>query len=76
MSTAGRKLTDLELDMRVRERLLASGAIKPEEIEAYTAALPDLEAQAETMPFDQPALGAGSGGHRAEISTSIDEGLE
>jgi len=79
--TDKRKLTDLELDQRVRERLLASGAIKPEEIEAYQAGLPDLESQAETVPYDQPALG-GASRHAGVVELPADdddddnEGLE
>ena len=85
MTTAEqRRLTDLELDQRVRDRLVASGVIKPEEIEAYLAGLPDLEAQAETLGYDQPAVGGPGGGHRADSlddeddddDDDDDEGLE
>lgn len=56
------------LDLRVRERLLASGALDPKAIERYLAELPDLEGHVENVPFEQPALGRfgqhsdGSGG--------------
>jgi hypothetical protein len=43
-------------DLRVRERLLASGALDPKAVERYLAELPDLEGHAEEIPFDQPAL--------------------
>lgn len=79
MTTDKRKLSDLELDQRVRERLLASGAIKAEDIEAYHASLPDLDAQAETVPYDQPAVGASRGGGMIEHHDDDDddsEGLE
>jgi hypothetical protein len=70
------KLTDVELDRRVRERLLASGALDPVTIESYLANLPNLEAEAESIPFDQPALGAGSHVSRAEAAHDDDEGSE
>jgi hypothetical protein len=44
-------------DLRVRERLLASGALDPKVVERYLADLPDLEAHAEKMPYEQPAVG-------------------
>lgn len=48
-------------DLRVRDRMLASGALDPKNLERHLAELPDLEANAETLPFDQPAVGrAGS----------------
>jgi hypothetical protein len=47
-------------DLRVRERLLASGTLDPKVIERYLAELPDLEGVAEALPFDQPALGGRS----------------
>jgi hypothetical protein len=43
-------------DLRVRERLLASGALDPKHVERYLAELPDLDGHAETIPFEQPAL--------------------
>lgn len=76
MTTSGRKLTDLELDVRVRERLLASGAITAEDIDAHTSTLPDLEEQYEALPFEQPALAAGAGARMEHVSTATDEGLE
>lgn len=77
MTTVDRqRLTDQELDLRVRERLLASGAVKHEDIEAYLASLPDVESQAETMGYDQPALGASSNASRPEATASSDDGLE
>ncbi|AKT43367.1 hypothetical protein [Chondromyces crocatus] len=83
MTTSERKLTDLQLDTRVRERLLASGAITAADIEAYTAGLADVEAQAESIPFEQPALSSGFSAPRVEaavVSTasvvSADDGVE
>ena len=43
-------------DLRVRARLLQSGALDPKTIERYLAELPDLDGYAETIPFDQPAV--------------------
>jgi hypothetical protein len=52
------------LDLRVRDRLLGSGALDPKVIERYLAELPDLDAHADSLPFDQPAVGkGGTGGH-------------
>ncbi len=70
--TEKRKLTGLELDQRVRERLLANGTITPEEIDAYQAGLPDLESQAETVPYDQPALG-GASRHQSMVELPVDD---
>jgi len=77
MTTAERRrMTDQQLDRRVRDRLLASGEVKAEDIEAYLEGLPDVEAQAEPMGHDQPALGAGSSASRPEATSPSDEGLE
>ena len=70
------KLTEVELDLRVRERLLASGALKPEAVEAHLAGLPDLASQAEATGVDQPALGHGHHGSRHEPALDDGEGLE
>jgi hypothetical protein len=43
-------------DLRVRERLLVSGALEPKTVERYLAELPDLEAHAENLAIEQPAL--------------------
>jgi hypothetical protein len=43
-------------DLRVRERLIASGTLDAKTVERYLAELPDLEGHAEEIPFDQPAL--------------------
>jgi hypothetical protein len=43
-------------DLRVRERLLASGGLDPKTVERYLAELPDLAGLAEALPFEQPAL--------------------
>jgi hypothetical protein len=56
------------MDLRVRHRLLASGALDPKLVERFLAELPDLEGYAEPLPFEQPALtrgghGEGGSGH-------------
>lgn len=44
------------LDVRVRERLVATGVLDPAVLSTHLAELPDLEAQAESIPIEQPAL--------------------
>lgn len=56
-----KKLTAWDVDLRVRERNLASGALDPKALERYLAELPDLEGHADALPFEQPALGRSSG---------------
>jgi hypothetical protein len=51
-----------ELDLRVRARVLASGQLDPKTLERHLAELPDLEAHAESIPFEQPALARGGQG--------------
>jgi hypothetical protein len=53
----------LTFDVRVRERLHAAGNITQPQVERYLSELPDLEAQAESLGIDQPALGGGGGSH-------------
>jgi hypothetical protein len=55
------KLTSGDLDLRVRERHLASGLLEPKVLERHLAELPDLEGHADTIPFEQPALGRSGG---------------
>lgn len=43
-------------DIRVRDRLVAGGTLDPEVLKQHIAELPDLEAQADTIGVDQPAL--------------------
>lgn len=43
-------------DLRVRDRLITSGALDPKTVERYLAELPDLEAHAENLAIEQPAL--------------------
>jgi len=43
-------------DLRVRERNLNRGDIKPKGLDEYLSALPDLEAQSEPLELDQPAF--------------------
>lgn len=69
------KLTELQLDRRVRERLLASGTLSAATIEAHLASLLDQEEQAEAIAVDQPALGASAHGSRVEPELD-DEGSE
>jgi hypothetical protein len=59
MSTkAEKKQAAWVFDLRVRERLLASGTLDPKTVERYLAELPDVESQSEKLPFEQPALAA------------------
>jgi hypothetical protein len=51
------KLTPSDLDLRVRDRHLASGLLDPKTVERYLAELPDLEGHADSLPFEQPAIG-------------------
>jgi hypothetical protein len=50
------KTPEHHLDVRVRDRLLASGVLDAKVVETHIAELPDLEAHAETILIDQPAL--------------------
>ena len=52
----------LAFDLRVRDRQLANGTLDPKTLERHLAELTDLEAQADSLPFEQPALGGGSSG--------------
>lgn len=63
MKTGGEKgkNTSLDFDLRVRDRHLASGVLEHKTIERFLSELPDVEAQSEVMPIDQPALGGSSG---------------
>lgn len=70
------KMTESELDLRVRERLLGSGVLKPEAVAAHLAELPDLISQSEIMGVDQPALGHGHQGSRIEPALDDGEGIE
>lgn len=70
------KAAGLELDRRVRSRLLASGSLDAAAVEAYLAALPDLADHAEVIPIDQPALcDASHGGIDADMDGD-EEGFE
>ncbi|WP_437732234.1 hypothetical protein [Sorangium sp. So ce1335] len=69
------KLTELHLDRRVRERLLASGTLGAATIESHLASLPDLEEHAEAIAIDQPALGGSTHAPRVEPELD-DEGSE
>ena len=55
------KLASWVYDLRVRDRLLAAGTIDQKTIERYQAELPDLEAHADVLPFEQPAFARGGG---------------
>jgi hypothetical protein len=52
------KLTASDLDLRVRDRHLASGLLDAKTVERHLAELPDVEALCETLPYEQPALGS------------------
>jgi hypothetical protein len=69
-------MTERELDLRVRDRLVASGELKPEALEVYLAGLPDMAFQAEGMGIDQPALGPAPHGSRIEPALDDGEGIE
>ena len=56
-----KKLTAWDVDIRVRERHLASGALDPKALERYLAELPDVDGHADSLPFDQPAVGRPGG---------------
>jgi len=58
---ADKKLTAWDVDLRVRDRHLASGALDPKALEQHLAELPDLEPLAESIPFEQPAVGRSGG---------------
>jgi len=45
------------LDIRLRDRLIASGRLDPKTLEEHLTKLPDLEAQGEAIPVSQPAIG-------------------
>lgn len=46
------------LDMRVRDRFLASGQLDPKVLEKHLAELPDLADKGEDIDLRQPALSA------------------
>lgn len=51
-----KKTPEHHLDVRVRDRLVASGVLDAKVVETHLAELPDLEAHAESIQIDQPAL--------------------
>lgn len=51
------KITAFDLDLRVRDRNLASGILEQKFVDKQIADLPDLESHAETIDVPQPALG-------------------
>lgn len=50
------KLSAWDLDLRVRARLIGAGQLDAKAIERHLAELPDLEAHAESLNYEQPAL--------------------
>lgn len=58
------RATAQDYDLRVRDRHLISGVLEPKGVERYLIELPDLEAHAESIPIEQPAL-SGEGGGRS-----------
>ncbi len=50
------KVPEYYFDIRVRERLVASGTLDPKVLEQHVTDLVDLEAQAVSIDIDQPAL--------------------
>lgn len=51
-----KKTPEHHLDVRVRDRLVASGVLDAKVVETHLAELPDLEAHADSIQIDQPAL--------------------
>jgi hypothetical protein len=56
MKSEKAKLAEFYLDIRVRDRLVASGTLDPKLVEQHVAELVDLDAHAITIDIDQPAL--------------------
>lgn len=56
MKSEKAKLAEFYLDVRVRDRLVASGTLDPKLVEQHVTELVDLEANAITIDIDQPAL--------------------
>jgi hypothetical protein len=54
------RLAPWDWDLRVRDRHLATGLIEHKEVEQYLSQLPDLEATAEILSVEQPAIGTGA----------------
>lgn len=48
-----------DMDVRVRERNLKQGVIKPEAVNEMLASLPDVADLGQAMELVQPAVGAG-----------------
>jgi len=59
-----------QMDVRVRERNLKSGALTDKDLEKHLAALPDLADQAEPFAIPQPALA------QPHAASSVDEADE
>lgn len=45
---------NFKFDSRIRQRMLDKGHVKPDELEARLAQLPDLESQAQLIDIDPP----------------------
>ena len=56
MKTDKTKTPEHHFDIRVRDRLIAQGVLEAEVLAQHIAELPDLQAQAENIGIDQPAL--------------------
>lgn len=52
---------DFIYDVRIRDRMLAKGELKKEQVEERLAALQDVENQAELVELPQPAVGSAGG---------------
>jgi hypothetical protein len=50
-----------DLDLRVRERNLRTGAVTEKDLEKMRATLPDLEENVESVTLPQPAIGGREG---------------
>lgn len=49
---------DFIYDVRIRDRMIAKGELKKEQVEERLAALQDVESQAELVELPQPAVGS------------------
>lgn len=58
---ATKPLNPWDLDIRVRERNLRTGAVTEKDLEKMRASLPDLEDQVESVTLPQPAIGGREG---------------
>lgn len=60
-----------DLDLRTRDRNLQKGALSPKELERYLKDLPDVSANAEALPLQQPIFGEGEAEAEATEPASV-----